>query len=749
MAETNEPAAAEAFDEVLVIARRRAEDVQDVPVAVTAIGAEELEQRSLQTTEDLRFVVPALNVGGQRRDEAQFYMRGNGPGPVNAGQRNFTSVAAYFAEVPTEQTGPGVFFDLASVQVLRGPQGTLFGRNTTAGAVLFQPQRPEEEFGGYASASVGDYDLAQFQGVLNVPLISDHLSLRLGADIGQRDGYTRSLVTGQEMDDRNYEGYRASLLWTPTDDFENLTIVNYRTQDTNGFSPTIRAINPDAVISSAGGQPITFGGSAPRVQAQCLIDFASCGYASLIEAFTAGIMAGGFYIAEQSDLDSYLETQRANGVHTNQVDFLQFFEERSLGVTNITTIDLNEHLTFKNIFGYRNSRVSQTLDYEGIPVDLVSQRTQRGEYSSSREQYTNELQLLGNWDGLNWILGGYVEFNEPGDPQALRAGGLRPSIRFPAHEDTSLAAFAHAEYDLSPVLDGLSISGGYRYTWDDRAYTLSIFSLSSVNSDVLGACSLPACPTSGQNSFSDASWDLALQYEVTPDVMTYVSAKRGYRGGGFNFPAPAGSETYAPELLTEYEAGIKADWALGPVRARTNLAIYRDEIEQSQIQQAATCLGGSVCTIVVNAGASERNGGELETQFLLTADLSLSFTASVNDDPAVFAPKEQYTSSLRYTLPINQSLGDVSASLDYAYIGDRESSDPAGGDYPGYSLVNLRGNWDRIAGSDVDLSIFVTNVTDEEYIIGGLPLYSSLGFDSVFYGEPRMVGATLRYNFGQ
>lgn len=127
-----EAAAANNSDEIIVSARRREESLQDVPVAITAISGNALEQKGVRAVEDLRQVVAGLNIAGSRRDEPSFYLRGQGPGVLNPGQRNFTSVATYFAEVPTEVAGAGTFYDLANVQVLKGPQGTLFGRNTTA-----------------------------------------------------------------------------------------------------------------------------------------------------------------------------------------------------------------------------------------------------------------------------------------------------------------------------------------------------------------------------------------------------------------------------------------------------------------------------------------------------------------------------------------------------------------------------------------------------------------------------------------
>ena len=149
-------------------ARRREESLQDVPVAITALSTADLENKMLRQVDDLKNFVPGLHVQGLKRDDSTIYIRGQGPGSQVTGQRNFSSIATYFAEVPTTIAGPGVFFDLTNVQVLKGPQGTLFGRNTTGGAVLFEPAAPTWDNEGYAQVQFGNYSMKQFNGVLNV-----------------------------------------------------------------------------------------------------------------------------------------------------------------------------------------------------------------------------------------------------------------------------------------------------------------------------------------------------------------------------------------------------------------------------------------------------------------------------------------------------------------------------------------------------------------------------------------------------
>lgn len=295
-----------ATDEIIVSARRREESLQDVPVAITALSGDAVEQKGLRAVEDLRQVVAGLNIGAQRRDDAAFYLRGQGPGVFNPGQRNFTSVATYFAEVPTEVTGAGMFYDLANVQVLKGPQGTLFGRNTTGGAVLFEPARPDFTLSGYVKAALGNYANHEAEAVLNLPIIDDRLAIRLSGTLARRDGFTQSVRTGQKLDGRHYEGWRVSVLARPVDGLENLLILDGRSKDQSSTSAVLRQVNPALPV----GQ----------------------GMAALL--------------AEQAAL----------GPRKTLIGLPLYDRGAVFGVTNKTTLELTDNLTLKNIISFRRNR---------------------------------------------------------------------------------------------------------------------------------------------------------------------------------------------------------------------------------------------------------------------------------------------------------------------------------------------------------------------------------------------------------
>ena len=205
-AQADQPAASTGgLEEIVVTARRKEEKLQNVPVAITAFTPKAIEENHIESASDLAHFVPALASSQETRDEQVFYLRGQGP---NGGQGGAPGVVTYFAEVPFSGSGPGIYFDLDNLQVLRGPQGTLFGRNTTGGAVLFEPKKPTNNFEGYLSAQFGDYNLHGEEGAINIPIIDDKLLVRAAFNIDQRDGFTHDYTTGKDLDNRDYWAFR-------------------------------------------------------------------------------------------------------------------------------------------------------------------------------------------------------------------------------------------------------------------------------------------------------------------------------------------------------------------------------------------------------------------------------------------------------------------------------------------------------------------------------------------------------------
>jgi len=250
------------LEEIVVTARRKDEQLQAVPVAITVISGAKLEDERIQTLADLSFQAPSLAFRNVQRDV---------DGIVN--MRGLTGVVTYLDDVPIGGVsvpgtggspgpgggaGPGVLYDLENVQVLKGPQGTLFGRNTTGGAILLQAKKPTDNFEGYAQVQLGNYNDREYEAAINVPIIADKLLLRVSANVAQRDGFTKAL-TGpsgvKDLDNRDYWAERVQLTWRPTDDFENDILAFSLYKHENGTGVVLNYINPVIQGGAWGGRP--------------------------------------------------------------------------------------------------------------------------------------------------------------------------------------------------------------------------------------------------------------------------------------------------------------------------------------------------------------------------------------------------------------------------------------------------------------------------------------------------------------
>ena len=806
-AQTTAPSTGEpGIADIVVTARRRAEALQRVPITITALNTEQLERSTLRSTEDLRNVVPGINIGGQRRDNAQFFIRGQGPGLTTTGQRNFTSVATYFAEVPTAVAGPGVFYDLGSVQVLKGPQGTLFGRNTTGGAVLFEPTRPTHHNEGYAQVTIGNYGYKQWDGVVNVEPVPDVLALRVASEVSRRDGYTTSVLTGQKLDGRRYDAIRGSVLFTPGSGIENLTIADYRYKDNSGGSAVIRALDPATAFGSvaipnlgplnallglpAGAAiPLRLGGT---VSVGCLsASLPGCptgSFGGALAGFQAAYnggnfanpAAGGFYlIAPTSTVNTVLANQAALGPRQTQIPDILRSKQLDWGVTNKTNIELGDNITLRNIIAYRVSRLNESANYSGTPLSFLNNTFVSDQpYGTGTTQFTEEFQIQGKLpsENLTYIVGVYHESEKPGFLQEVPGFTLGAfSTRRFSNADTSDAVFGHLEWNPIKLI---GISGGVRQTWDDRKSSLSIYNAAGACSQAnVSAPGTFICPLSLAGKFKALTYDATVNIQPFDQTLFYGKYAHGYKSGGFNVPAPPGLETFGPEYVDSFELGVKSDFNIGfPVRI--NAAVFHDSYNNIQVQSPFLIFvnGATVTGSFVPNGIKAINKGfEASATVNPVRALSLSgFFSYLSAAPTVsygsltsptcsgnscsiiagrqfaYQPKWKYGVSGVFTLPIASDYGTASISADYSWQSAANDSFTPGlvPTYPAYGLVNGRIEWNNVMEKGVDLAVFGTNLTNKTYILGGYPI-PSLGFDSVFYGEPRMYGMSIKVHFGQ
>jgi len=735
------------LEEIVVTARRREEKLQTVPISITAFTPADLTEKNINSGQDLTVFVPSLIMNNNAGFGSGYSLRGQtsslGAGPA---------VVAYFAEVPlvNGQTGSGTFqggtgdgqyFDLANVQVLNGPQGTLFGRNTTGGAILFTPQKPTNNFEGYGQVTVGSYNWHEFEGAVNVPIVDDKVLLRLSGDVSMRDGYTKDVGTffpGKDYNNRNFWAFRGSLVLRPSDDFENYTIISSLYRDENGPGSSITAINPTGEFAQAYG---------------------AAAYA-------------------------YLAAQLARGPRETELNSPQIDKEWDYGVIDVARLDLADNFFIKNIAAYQADKNSANLtDFDGTPFvvqDLYPPKNER--WAAASEQYSEELQFNGKAldDKLTFTVGGYVEYSAPtnkpefdvAEPTPV-APGVYENIFVVAQSGStqrSQAIYGQATYDLSGLwdhLEGLKLTGGYRYTWDYRSDFSNIYIPTFGNICAEKAGAAPDCTLASSGHFHAPTWTAGLDYQILSETLLYVKGSRGYKSGGFNLATPAQSafSEFKPEFVTDVEIGVKSDWEIMGMKARTDLSAYNDDY--SNIQRSVTQLiNGISAPITENAATATIQGIEFQgsvipvtgTEVTLIYSLTAAkynqfidpLAGNMSDLEFPFVPKNKFSATLRQDIPIPADLGDLSLSATYSLQSHvrGDSTFSSTGIIQGYGLLNLRADWKGVYGMPLDVSMFVTNATDEVYVTKNFGLYNVFGIQDVEFGEPRMIGAQLRYHFG-
>jgi iron complex outermembrane recepter protein len=725
----------DSLEEVVVTARRREENSQSVPISVTAFSQKDMDEKNIHTMNDLQYSVPSLTVGGVGagfRDNPQVNLRGQG---VSAAGQN--GVVQYFDEVPVPvdrfgQTGliggPGMYFDMDSVQVLKGPQGTLFGRNATGGALLLQTKKPTDAFGGYIEVAAGNYNDREISGALNLPLFSDTLLVRIAASGKTRDGFTRSLGTpsdpngGLMLDNQNYSAERISVTYRPTTEIDNEFVYSGLSSHNNGTSDILTYVDPNGPAAAL--------------------------YPGLLQALAAQQKLGP-------------RTQLATSVDPKN-------NRDSAFITDIFSYQISSNLKFRNIFGYMKSRINESLDLDGSPYPIQDYPPYL--QKDDTEQFTEEAQLQGiSFDQkLSWTVGAFY-LNLPAKPYVYVPQDLLGVASVISHEaaERSVAGYAQGTYDLSSWVDGLKATAGVRYT-SDYEYSLA----QSLNANA--QCTVPPPPNTDQNCaslqkghFHAPTWTLGLDDQITPKTLIYLASRRGYHSGGFNlFGDPsAGHFSVGPEYVTDEELGVKSDWSIGDTQGRTNVAIYHQAYTAIQIGQTILSPTGVPEFIIANAANASIWGAEFEATVNVTRDFQvggffdwLDFRYK-NFEPGVDVayaeatktdqrPPIKFGLNTRYRLPLDESIGEISASATYAWQSRNGDHSQVGGIQDEFGILNLNLNWDHIARGPVDATFFMTNVTNKTYVLTPNPFASSFGYSTSIYGEPRMYGIRLKYSFG-
>jgi iron complex outermembrane receptor protein len=795
IAQTDQPAASgTGLEEIVVTARRKEERAQTVPIAITAFSQTDLEKKRINQVKDLSREVPSLAMTSSQSDVNALYS-----GYVRL--RGLPGTVIYFDDVPlgeadfnpttglTHGLSAGFYYDLDNLEVLKGPQGTLFGKNSIGGLISLSPKKPTNKFEGYGQVTLGDYNDREFEGAVNIPVIQDKLMVRIAGQTQQRDGYTQNISNGKDLDNVDYYAWRVGVTLRPTDDIENYFVYDGYYQHNNGSSEILKYVNEKFPLTGLNASfspvPVKLANGKPNP---------ACLYTVTLGAGGAGTVPGGCaggvaYFPVYSTLPSLFAEQQRLGVRSIVGQSIAGLgKDYFYGLTDTFTWDINDSLTIKNIAAARIFKQLSTDDFTsvGLPILNIGDPVNNKTWGDNSVQYTEELQLQGKaLDGkLSWVAGGYLELDHPLGDSLLPSAAVGSISYYHFHNtERSQAAFVHGIYDLSDYVEGLRFTAGYRYTWDyvsiQERGTNKQDGITRKADGTPSNCAPPAnfdlnCEVASSTHFSSYGWNLSLDWQYDPSTLFYIRSGNAYRPGGTNPQVPVAYQALKPEHVTDVEFGVKSDWTLGDVHGRTNFDLFHTDykaIQVNKLVQVVDSTGAThAATLEQNAASAELEGGELEATIVPYTGVEISPHASYiyahyNQYPTIFGaqtsgpntpfffvPKWQYGIAGTYHLPIDPSYGDVAFSLDYSWMGQQYVTVTRGeiqNIIPSYENFNLRVDWTDVFGAPVDLGAFVTNLTDNVHVTGIQAIYTTLGFTSAAYNPPRMFGFSAKYRFGE
>jgi len=721
LAESAPTPKAGALEEVLVVARRVEESSQSVPLAVTTLSGEALENQTIQSGTDLAGFVPSLSVQrGGLGAAPQFSLRG-----IRSG------VANYWAEIPvTSDVIEMQLWDLSSVQAVAGPQGTLFGKNSTGGAILFVPKRPTSELEGYVRGTYGNFDYREIEAVANVP-VSDELLLRFGVQSGDRDGYVEN-ISGPDLDDLNRESYRLSISFIPADWIRNDTVLSYVESDEK---LPVQVNQKGAVADAAIANP----------RSLMRLRYGPTGYANALNA------------------------QDLRGERSVDLPYPHFKDQHRFNLSNILTTDFDP-FSIRYITGYTEVKARTLSSSSSIPLPIVI-----GGTDSASKELTQELQLIGSMleDRLDYQTGlFYSRYETPlvksnfinfGSPTLVITGPVNPLLARQSHnqrDEVSKGVYGQINYHAT---EKLTLTTGIRYSSDNQ----DDLTMQRRENNV---CILPNIPTVDlascvQNLESESSavtYNVSVDYQINPELLIYAATRRGYNTGGHNLNTVGDDLEYDPEYITDYETGFKGKWLLSGIPVRANMAAYYSDY--TDIQRRSVLSDPVPRSLITNAAAATLYGGQLELTVLPISGLLLNLTYGYvhskydefenqvvgNATGNQFAQAPEHTASLFAAYSIDLPEGSLVASANYQYISSQFTDDNnvefPEAEIPGHGVWGARLDWKNVLGSNADLAIFGKNLSDKLYRLN-TSVSSTLGTVTNIYAPPRTYGVEMQYNF--
>ena len=776
------------LEEVIVTAAKRQQTLQEIPIAVSVVTAETIEQAQVLDIKDLQTLVPSLRVTQlQGSAQTNFIIRGFGNGANNAGIE--PSVGVFIDGVYRSRVGSALadLPKLERIEVLRGPQSTLFGKNASAGVISVTTAKPDlTGFSGSVGATVGNYSQTIVRGDVSGPL-SDNFGFSLSGSVNERDGYFDNLTLGTDSNELDRWNFRGQLLWAPSDRME------------------VRLIT-----------------DAEEIDEVC------CGVANLVDGPTGGVvrMLGGDLVSNDPfAYGNYLDFDPRNEIETQGTSLHIDYDFSNVTLTSITAF--------------------RTLDqFQSGDVDYTSARLilpEAGDFRNTEiETFTQEIRLASNGDGpLQWVAGAFY-FNEEvvqdetfglgpdfrsyvdillaaaGAPGAL--GGVEAALGLPAGaiyatgtgnqserytlDDETLSLFVQFDYDLT---DALTLTAGMNHTQSEKDASANV-----VNDNLFGALPLDALglgalssvqflppiinyPNSvedGKSDDSDTTYTVRLAYDLTSEINVYAGVSTGFKATSWNLsqdsgPIPAdvarllaaadpvlpnvgfgpGAANFAvgtrfadPEESLVYELGLKGQWNT----VSLNMAIFMQEIDGFQ----SNVFSGTGFNLA-NAGKQSTDGVEVELTWLPVDGLRIGFAATwldplydsftgalgpdgpmdLSGEKPSGIPELSTNTNISYSFDL---LGAYSyVRLEHVYEEDVQVVDNIPSSIAGREVNTVNASAGMSWSNGMEFNLWGRNIFDDEYLLSAFPSVAQAGSISGYPNQPATYGLTLKYNFGQ
>ena len=704
-----------ALEEVVVTASKKDVSVTDLAAAANVIGGEDIVPGGVQSVRDMIVDVPNLSIGDQF-GFARVFMRGIGMTSIDIGGEGAVAFLQDGAIIPRPAAQLMGMFDLAQLEVLRGPQGTLYGRGATACVINMVTAKPGKDLGGYIRATAGNYCLLDIEGAVDLPL-SDALSVRLAGKFENRDGYGTNLFSGEEVDDRDAQAYRATLAYDAGGSFRATAAYQHYEEDDQNFA--FHYFGPSE------GNPLgplavpIFGGQTV-------------------------FQAGGSIYDINSDQEAINTREGESGIITME-------------------FDVAENQTLKSITSFQEMDRFLRDDLDSTDANLFGQNN----YTEESESWSQELTYNFSGDRLD-VLAGAMYFEEELYGQVLvpltnicallapelcgtPVGDFLSTGRYEQNGDVDIEAYgiyAEASYQLS---EALKIIAGVRYNYEERSGT-GAFVFDAAGLDV---------PTNQSEDWSDVTPRLTVEFEPNDNMLLYATYNQAFKSGVINTGST--SPALEPEIVDAFEVGVKGSTANGGMRYAIS-GFYYDyaDLQISFVDETST-----VSTI--NAAEAENYGLEVEIDAALSDAFTMDFYATYlsaeykeffnGDYSDGFAVKDlsgntlpnapEYTFKLGLNYRASMMGGDVMLRGEYYYQDDVYFTEWNRADayQEGYGLLNARAVY-TLPGDRWSFAVWGRNLADEEVISNNIitaPLYNSLRVGSML--PPRTYGATVSFDF--